>query len=81
MFAPFGNTRCKIDGGRVHKSREMCFAIYQALAADTARPGVPPVPPDFFDLIIIDECHRGSARDESSGARSWNTSAPPASSA
>jgi len=66
-FAPFGNTRWKIDGRRVHKSREMCFAIYQALAADTARPGLyREYPPDFFDLIVIDECHRGSARDESS---------------
>ena len=27
---------------------------------------VPRLPTDFFDLIIVDECHRGSARDDSS---------------
>jgi len=66
-FAPFGEARWKIDGGRVRTSREMYFAIYQAIAADKSRPGLyRRYPPDFFDLIIVDECHRGSARDESS---------------
>jgi len=67
MFAPFGDARAKIEGGNAIKSREMYFAIYQALAADERRPGLyKEYPKDFFDLIIIDECHRGSARDESS---------------
>ena len=36
------------------------------LAEDERRPGLyQEYPPDFFDLIIVDECHRGSARDES----------------
>ena len=44
----------------------MYFAIYQAIAKDEHRPGLyREYPPDFFDLIIVDECHRGSARDES----------------
>jgi type I restriction enzyme R subunit len=44
----------------------MYFAIYQALAKDERRPGVyREYARDFFDLIIVDECHRGSARDES----------------
>ena len=44
----------------------MYFAIYQAIAEDERRPGLyKEYPPDFFDLIIVDECHRGSARDES----------------
>jgi type I restriction enzyme, R subunit len=44
----------------------MYFAIYQALAKDERRPGLyREYPRDFFDLIIVDECHRGSARDES----------------
>ncbi len=64
-FAPFGDARCKIEGEAV-KSREMYFAIYQAIAKDTNRPGLyREYPRDFFDLIIVDECHRGSARDES----------------
>ena len=45
----------------------MYFAIYQALAEDERREGLfKQFAPDFFDLIIVDECHRGSARDDSS---------------
>jgi type I restriction enzyme R subunit len=64
MFAPFGDARHKIAGGDVSQSRDMYFGIYQALStasADVFRQ----YRPDFFDLIIIDECHRGSSRDES----------------
>lgn len=66
-FAPFGDARYKIEGGEVIQSREMYFAIYQALAEDERREGLfRNYPPDFFDLIIVDECHRGSAREDSS---------------
>jgi type I restriction enzyme R subunit len=66
MFASFGDARFKIEGGEAVKSREMYFAIYQALARDERRPGLyREYPPDFFDLIIVDECHRGSSRDDS----------------
>lgn len=64
MFAPFGDARHKIAGGDTSQSRDMYFGIYQALttaSADVFRQ----YRPDFFDLIIIDECHRGSSRDES----------------
>ncbi len=65
-FAAFGEARSKIEGGQVVKSREMYFAIYQAIAKDKNRPGLyREFSPDFFDLIVIDECHRGSARDDS----------------
>ncbi len=65
-FAPFGDARWKIENGQAVKSREMYFAIYQALARDERRPGLyREFAPDFFDLIIVDECHRGSARDDS----------------
>lgn len=64
-FAPFDKARWKIEGEAI-KSREMYFAIYQAIARDERRPGLyREYAPDFFDLIVIDECHRGSARDES----------------
>src|SRR5208283_1122847 len=66
IFAAFGDARHKIEGGEIIKSREMYFAIYQALAEDERRAGLfKAYPPDFFDLIIVDECHRGAARDES----------------
>jgi type I restriction enzyme R subunit len=66
-FAPFGDARHKIESGEIIYSREMYFAIYQALAEDERREGLfRNYPPDFFDLIIVDECHRGSARSDSS---------------
>jgi type I restriction enzyme, R subunit len=66
IFTPFGDARWKIENGEVNKGREMYFAIYQAIAKDERRPGLyKEYARDFFDLIIVDECHRGSARDES----------------
>ncbi|ACV36398.1 EcoAI/FtnUII family type I restriction enzme subunit R [Accumulibacter sp.] len=65
MFAPFGEARHKISGGDVSKSRDLYFGIYQALS--TASEDIfRQYRPDFFDLIIVDECHRGSSRDDSS---------------
>lgn len=64
-FAPFGDARHKIEGEAV-KSRQMYFSTYQAIAKDERRPGLyREYARAFFDLVIIDECHRGSARDES----------------
>ena len=65
-FAPFGDARWKIENGVANKSREIYFSTYQSIAKDERRPGLyREYAPDFFDLIIVDECHRGSARDES----------------
>jgi type I restriction enzyme R subunit len=65
-FAPFGDARWKIENGIINKGREIYFSTYQAIAKDERRPGLyREYSPDFFDLIIVDECHRGSARDES----------------
>jgi type I restriction enzyme R subunit len=64
-FTPFGDARHKIEGEAI-KSREMYFATYQAIAKDENRPGLyREYPKDFFDLIVVDECHRGSAADDS----------------
>jgi len=66
MFTTFGDARWKIENGEVNKGRELYFAIYQAIAKDERRPGLyKEYSKDFFDLIIVDECHRGSAKDES----------------
>ncbi len=65
MFVPFGDARYRIENGEIVKSREMYFAIYQAIAQDERRPGLyKEFGRDFFDLVIVDECHRGSANDE-----------------
>jgi len=64
-FPSLGDARWKIQGEAV-KSREVYFATYQAIARDERRPGLyKEYPRDFFDLVIVDECHRGSAKDES----------------
>jgi type I restriction enzyme R subunit len=64
-FTPFGDAVHKIQR-RAIKSREVYFAIYQAIADREGQPGLyRRYPPDFFDLVVVDECHRGSARDES----------------
>ena len=66
IFTPFGDARWKIENGEINKGREMYFAIYQAIAKDERRPGLyKEYARDFFDLVIVDECHRGSAKDES----------------
>lgn len=65
-FSAFGDARDKIVNGEVSKGREIYFAIYQAIASDERRPGLyKEFDKDFFDLVIVDECHRGSANEES----------------
>jgi len=65
-FAPFANARWKIQNGNAIKSRQMYFSTYQAIARDERRPGLyREYAPDFFDLIIVDEAHRGSSSDDS----------------
>ena len=67
MFAPFDKARYKIEHGQTNLDRDIYFATYQALAEDEQRPGLyRDFSPDFFDLIIVDEAHRGSARNDSS---------------
>lgn len=64
-FSIFGDAVHKIQG-EAKKGREIYFALYQSLAEDASRLGLfKQYPPDYFDLIIVDECHRGSAKDES----------------
>ncbi|WP_416673422.1 EcoAI/FtnUII family type I restriction enzme subunit R [Egbenema bharatensis] len=56
--------------GRVPKNGSVFFTIFQTFMAGRDEAGNPTpnfgdYPPDFFDLIIIDECHRGGSNDES----------------
>jgi type I restriction enzyme R subunit len=56
--------------GRVPKNGSVFFTIFQTFMSGTGLDGKPTpyfgdYPPDFFDFIVIDECHRGGANDES----------------
>ncbi len=69
-FAAFEDARCLIPVDGAVTSREIYFSTYQSLAEDESRLGqFRKFPRDFFDLIVIDECHRGSASDESNWRR------------
>ena len=59
--------------GRVPKNGSIFFTIFQTFMSGPPKDGKPSpyfgeYPPDFFDFIVIDECHRGGANDESTGA-------------
>lgn len=66
-FRPvFGDAVWKLQGEAKH-GREVYFALYQALADAGDALGVfRDYPPDYFDMVVVDECHRGSANDDSS---------------
>lgn len=65
-FQPFGQAMTKITGRKVDPAYEVHLALYQALTgSEESQKAFKQVDPDFFDLIIIDECHRGSAADDS----------------
>lgn len=65
-FAVFGDARCLIPEEGLLKGREIYFSTYQSLAEDSGRIGAfREFSRDYFDIIVIDECHRGSATDNS----------------
>jgi type I restriction enzyme R subunit len=68
-FVPaFGDGPVWKLSGEAKAGREIYFALYQALADGGEQPNgiFRQFDPDFFDLVIVDECHRGSANAESS---------------
>ncbi|MFM0244116.1 EcoAI/FtnUII family type I restriction enzme subunit R [Paraburkholderia sediminicola] len=65
-FTPFGGAMTKIINRQVDKSYEIFLALYQGVSGNSDEQNIyKQFSPDFFDLIIIDECHRGSAADDS----------------
>lgn len=69
-FRPFGSAMTKITNRSVDKSFEVYLALYQAVTGNELGGDVfTQFSPDFFDLIVVDECHRGSAVADSSWRR------------
>ena len=64
-FKPFGGKMTKVQNRNLDSSYEIYLALYQQLAGYDGEEAYRQFKPNFFDLIVIDECHRGSAKEES----------------
>jgi len=61
-FAPFGAAMHRIEDRKAEKSYEIYLALYQAISGSEESQNIfKQFSPGFFDLIVVDECHRGSA--------------------
>ena len=65
-FKPFGSAMTKIANRQADRSYEIYLSLYQAVTGTEEAANIyKQFSPDFFDLVIIDECHRGSAAADS----------------
>lgn len=65
-FQPFGTAMTKVSGRTIDPAYEIHLALYQAITGpEEDQKAFKQVAADFFDLIVIDECHRGSASEDS----------------
>ena len=65
-FKPFGQAMTKITNRTVDKAFEIYLCLYQAVTGTEEDKNIyKQFSPDFFDLVVVDECHRGSAADDS----------------
>lgn len=65
-FKPFGSVMTKIKNRKIDPSYEVYLSLYQAITGPDEEDKIfKNVSRDFFDMIVIDECHRGSAADDS----------------
>jgi type I restriction enzyme, R subunit len=65
-FKPFEGAMTKIKKRQANKSYEIYLSLYQAVTGNEEDQKIyKQFSPDFFDLIVIDECHRGSAAEDS----------------
>lgn len=65
-FKPFGQAMTKIAKRQIEKSYEIYLSLYQAVTSNEEEKNIyKQFSRDFFDLVVIDECHRGSASEDS----------------
>jgi type I restriction enzyme R subunit len=64
-FAPFKEAMTIIKHKQIDTAYNIYLALYQGLSDSKSEDAYKKFSPDFFDLIIVDECHRGSAREDS----------------
>lgn len=68
-FKPLSKVTTKVEDRKLDPAYEVYFALYQQLIAENNEEIFREFSPSFFDLIIVDECHRGSAAEDSSWRR------------
>jgi type I restriction enzyme, R subunit len=65
-FKPFGSAMTKITKRQIDKAFEVYLSLYQAVSGNEEERNIyKQFSPDFFDLVVVDECHRGSAAEDS----------------
>ena len=64
-FKPFGGKMTKVENKKLDSAYEVYMALYHQLSGEDNFETFKQFKPNFFDLIVIDECHRGSAKEES----------------
>ena len=64
-FKPLKKVTTKVEGRKLDPAFEVYFSLYQQLVGENGEEIFRAFDRSFFDLIIIDECHRGSAADDS----------------
>ena len=64
-FKPLDKVTTKVQGRKLDSAYEVYFSLYQQLVGEDGEEIFRAFDPSFFDLIIVDECHRGSAREDS----------------
>ena len=68
-FRPFKKVITKVENKTLDSSYEIYMSLYQQLAGEEGSEPFRQFQPGFFDLIVVDECHRGSAREDSQWRR------------
>lgn len=64
-FKPFGKAMTKITNRTADKAFEIYLSLYQAVTGTEEEQNIyKQFSPDFFDLVVVDECHRGSAAED-----------------
>ena len=64
-FKPFNKVMTKVENRKIDSSYEVYLALYQQLSGNNDLEIFRQFSPSFFDLIVVDECHRSSAKDGS----------------
>ena len=71
-FKPFEKVLCKVEHKKLDSSYKVFMSLYHQLAGDEGDEPFRQFKPEFFDLVIVDECHRGSAKADSEWRRILN---------